>query len=325
MEQPLVSILVPIYNVEKYIERCIMSLMEQSYLNIEYIFVNDCTPDSSINILTKTIKKYPTRKNIKIIHHKHNKGLAAARNTGLNNCSGEWISFVDSDDFLEKNAIEIMMQKAIDEKSDIVIGDYQIITNESIIVSKRPKLQYTKLEYLQALLRWDEIELTLWGKLINARLFKDTNIRSFEGNDFGEDFAVTPRIVYFANKITFLNQVVYNYECSNITSYTKTISNKSIDSLIFIAQNISTFFANKIEFNILKKDLGKGLICMKLWIYASTHKAYKLNELENIIKKYRIPSPITYKLINYLLNIKFYKFAFLYYKLIYKYNHLIKK
>ena len=194
MEQPLVSILVPIFNVEKYIKRCVTSLMQQGYRNIEYVFVNDCTQDNSISILVETIKEYPQRTNIKIINHESNKGLAASRNTGILNSKGTYISFVDSDDYLEPNAIEIMVKKAIETSADIVIGNFQFIINSSKKIFKRPKNRYDKIEYIQAILRWNEIDLTLWGKLIKRELFSHHNINSFDGYNFGEDFAVTSRI-----------------------------------------------------------------------------------------------------------------------------------
>ena len=103
----MISILVPIYSVEQYIERCAKSLFEQTYTDIEYIFVNDCSPDRSIDILKETILKYPKRKNyVKIINHDVNRGLSAARNTAVENAIGDFILHVDSDDYLEMDAIE---------------------------------------------------------------------------------------------------------------------------------------------------------------------------------------------------------------------------
>ena len=106
-----VSILVPIYGVEKYIERCVRSLLEQSFTDIEYIFVNDCTKDSSMVILNKLIKEYEEKKgSIKIINHEKNGGLAASRITALKNATGEFITFVDSDDYLPIHAIGILIR-----------------------------------------------------------------------------------------------------------------------------------------------------------------------------------------------------------------------
>ena len=118
---PLVSILVPVYNVEQYIERCARSLFEQTYDNLEYIFVDDCTPDKSIQILERVLAEYPQRREqTKIIHHDRNRGLAAARNTAVENCSGVFLTHVDSDDWIEFNAVELLVNKQQENDADIV-------------------------------------------------------------------------------------------------------------------------------------------------------------------------------------------------------------
>ncbi|MEG0697951.1 MAG: glycosyltransferase [Algoriella sp.] len=122
---PKVSILVPIYKVENFIECCATSLFEQNFEHIEYIFVNDKSPDRSIELLKGVIEKYPHRKaNVKIIDHQENKGLAGARNTGVENATGEYILHVDSDDYLDLNAIDLLYTKAVETNSDIVTCNY---------------------------------------------------------------------------------------------------------------------------------------------------------------------------------------------------------
>lgn len=107
---PLVSILIPVYNVEAYIERCARSAFEQSYQNLEFIFVDDATPDASIQVLQRVIADYPDRcDSIKILHHERNRGLAAARNTAIAACHGDFVMHVDSDDWLEPEAAELLI------------------------------------------------------------------------------------------------------------------------------------------------------------------------------------------------------------------------
>ena len=102
-----VSIIVPIYNVEKYIERCAVSLFEQTYSNIEYVFVNDCTPDQSITVLKRVIDCYPHRASqTKIINHDYNCGVAISRNTALEHSTGEFVCQVDPDDYIELDAFD---------------------------------------------------------------------------------------------------------------------------------------------------------------------------------------------------------------------------
>lgn len=297
MHTPLVSILVPIYNVEKFIKRCVESLMNQSYNNIEFIFVDDNTPDNSIGILNEILSKYPERKNWQVIHHPYNKGLAATRNTGIEHAHGEWIAFVDSDDYLHINAIENLINKAITTDSEIIIGEYSIVTNNGIHKFKRPKQTFNKIEYIQTLLRWNEVDLTLWGKLFKKELFTKNNIKSYEGYNLGEDFGVTTRLAYYANSITFINNMVYYYENSNASSYTKTVSENSINSLIYITHKIIEFYKEKPDFDKFRKHLYIGLTRMKCWIYYN--KCYKkIEEINTLIQTYQLEEGIYYKLIN---------------------------
>ena len=107
---PKISVIIPVYNVEKYIERCVRSLFEQTLGEIEYIFVDDCTPDGSIAILRRIIEDYPERKPfVSIISHEQNKGLAIARRTGVNAACGEYVAFCDSDDWVDTNMYEKLL------------------------------------------------------------------------------------------------------------------------------------------------------------------------------------------------------------------------
>ena len=114
-----VSVCIPVYGVEKYIERCARSLFEQTMKDdIEFIFVNDCTPDKSIEVLQKVLEEYPNRKEqVKIIHHEINRGVSAARKTALMNSHGEYIIFCDSDDWVDTNLYEVMYKKAVEENN----------------------------------------------------------------------------------------------------------------------------------------------------------------------------------------------------------------
>ena len=122
-QTPKVSMLIPIYGVEKFIERCAISLFEQTYQNIEYIFVNDCTKDDSINVLERVINRYPNRKPfVRIINHTQNKGLAGARNTAVANATGEFIMHVDSDDYVDETMYEDLMRVMILNEKTMVVS-----------------------------------------------------------------------------------------------------------------------------------------------------------------------------------------------------------
>ena len=123
-EQPSVTILVPIYNVEKWIEKCARSAFVQTYENLEYVFVDDCSPDKSVEILQRVVADYTHRAaKVRILHHDHNRGLASARNTLVDACTTEFLFHLDSDDWIEPTAIELLVKKQLETGSDIVTGE----------------------------------------------------------------------------------------------------------------------------------------------------------------------------------------------------------
>ena len=126
-----ISVIVPIYKAEFFIERCIRSLMEQTMKdNIEFVFVNDCTPDNSMQILERVINDYPERSSQIIIwNNPENLGVSRSRKKGIELSSGKYIGWCDSDDFCEKNMFEDMCKKAFDNSSDIVVCNYWEVTN----------------------------------------------------------------------------------------------------------------------------------------------------------------------------------------------------
>lgn len=125
MEVKLVSYIIPIYNVSDYIEKSVGSLLEQSYSNIEYIFINDCSSDDSEIKLRRIIEEFPERRNkIKVITNKQNLGSATTRNIGLDMSRGEYVMFADSDDWISCDYVESMVHKIESGGDDIVYCDY---------------------------------------------------------------------------------------------------------------------------------------------------------------------------------------------------------
>ena len=222
-KQPLVSMLIPIYGVEKFIERCAISLFEQTYQNIEYIFVNDCTKDNSVVILKDVIERYPNRKpHVFVIEHKKNKGLAGARNTAVAAATGEFLMHVDSDDYVDKEIVNksVLVQKAND--ADIVIVDFKQAYPTFDIEVKHPVYSEMSLYCISVLER--NAPNTVWGKLIRTKLYVDNSISCLEGNNQGEDYQVLPKLYYYAKKINNLSQCLYYYDCQNEGAYSNSFS-----------------------------------------------------------------------------------------------------
>lgn len=224
-----ISILVPIYGVEKYIERCAVSLMEQTYPNIEYIFVNDCTRDHSIVILKEVISRYPSRVDqVQIINHEKNRGLAAARNTGVDACSGDYLMHVDSDDWLEINAVEKLVQMEVLQTTDILIFGYNNVYSDKIT---RSNIDFCdKTSYIKNILL-HTTPASIWNKIYKTSFYKTSGIRSIEGVNHGEDYAVVPRLLHKADSISVQNEPLYNYNLTNTGSYTQNITLQSIKTI----------------------------------------------------------------------------------------------
>ena len=115
----LVSIIVPVYKVEKYLNKCVDSILDQSYQNIEVILVDDGSPDNS----GKLCDEYVTNQRVKVIHQK-NMGLSGARNTGIENSTGDYLMFIDSDDYIDKDMVKYLVKKSFETNTDIVVCDY---------------------------------------------------------------------------------------------------------------------------------------------------------------------------------------------------------
>ena len=227
IETPKVSILVPVYNVEKYIERCAVSLFEQTYENIEYVFVNDCTPDGSIQVLEQVMKRYPLReKSTRIINHTVNRGLAAARNTGVENCSGEFVVHVDSDDYVELNAVEILVNQQLRSKADIVTG--MMLCHDVNGDSLLPHPHYKTKDEMVLDMMQQTINHSVCKRLIRKSLYDDYGVKAKEGVNCGEDCWAMTQLAYYTSSFSFVDEVVYHYDCTRDDSYTFTANMKGV-------------------------------------------------------------------------------------------------
>lgn len=243
----VVSILVPVYGVEKYIERCARSLFEQTYENLEYIFVDDCSPDKSIDILKRVIEDYPNRKErIRIIQHEINRGLAAARNTAIDNATSPFISHIDSDDYLDRDAIQLLVNKQVETGADIVTGSHVVIESTGIKKVFEPEYK-DQHEMLLLEISANSDTHYIWRRLINSNLYRNYHIRVKEGVNFYEDWQQVALLVYYAKNVARIDEHVYYYDCTNSDSYIAKIPrNKALwRQSIEAACIVENFFADK--------------------------------------------------------------------------------
>lgn len=205
---PKVSVIVPIYGVEKYIERCARSLFEQTLDDIEYLFIDDRTPDRSIEILQQVLEEYPQRKPQVVIHRmEKNSGQAAVRKWGMQNATGEYVIHCDSDDWVDTDMYRAMCCKAKEENADVIVCDYNEVSEQKTVY-KKGMLSESKNDLLKDIL-CVKVSCSVWNKLVKRDLFTDSFI--FPTENMGEDLLINVQFVNMAKKIVHVNVPYYYY------------------------------------------------------------------------------------------------------------------
>lgn len=293
-----VSVIIPIFNVENYIERCLHSLFSQTLENIEYVFVNDATPDRSMNILNDVLNLYPFRKSqVKIITHKYNRGVAAARTTGIKAAGGEYIIHCDPDDYVESDMYEKLFTKALDTNADIVTCDHYRISKSNEIIQNIFYISNPQ----ECLVKWYNKKRNgnyamLWDKLVRRKIIEDHKIYPFENIDFGEDFGCVVRFFYYSKSIVSVHIPLYHY-CKRQGSYTETpLTLKTFERRIQLVDIIcdllqdSKFksFCLNLKFNMKLSGRKVYNNKEKIWynLYKETHKhilSFRDNSLKSRI------------------------------------------
>ena len=274
MLQPLVSILVPIYHVEKFIERCARSLFEQTYEHIEYIFVDDCTPDHSIVILQQTLRDYPERVNhSKILHHPQNTGIAEVRNTLLSEAKGEYILFIDSDDWIEKNTVELLCQKAVTENADIVTCDFYVTYPDQEICSHQtPSNDYT--ENLKRIISL-QINTYLVTMLTKRSLYEKNQIRFLPGLNISEDYIVCVKLFFYAQKIVSVPVALYHYIQYNPRHYSN-LTLHNIECRLQAIREVDNFCREKEILPLVKQEIdGRKFIVKSAFLLQEEFRNFK--------------------------------------------------
>lgn len=244
-----VSVIIPIYKVENYIERCAVSLMEQTLDDIEFIFVDDCSPDNSVEILMSVIEKYPSRRDsVKIVKMDQNSRQAAVRAYGMRLATGDYIIHCDSDDWVDVDLYEKMYIEAVSKDADAVfcsiIDEYansSVLRNEYILPSTGKEL----------VSKWycSNIGMHTWSKLVRRSIFIENNLYPYEGINLWEDNGLMLRFFYYANKISSINDSAYHYNQANQNAITASYGRKEIDQMLQCAKQLEQFFASKPDAN----------------------------------------------------------------------------
>ncbi|MFZ7119656.1 MAG: glycosyltransferase [Eubacteriaceae bacterium] len=265
-----ISVIVPIYNVEKYISKCIISLLNQTLKNIEILLINDGSTDSSKKIIMEFQEKYPNK--IKVIN-KNNEGVSVARNLGIIKSSAQYIAFVDADDWLHQEMLELMYKKAIENKSDLVLCNARVIDEKegslrsiwkSGNLNRSVENIYDNKELINTILP------APWGKLFKKSLFIDNDI-FFPLYLRNQDLGTIPRILIHCKSISKVDEALYNYlyrDCSAMRTYDNKIldvvKNLYIVDDYYQNRGIHKEFVKELEYLFIEHLLFRAVYRIKL-------------------------------------------------------------
>lgn len=210
---PKVSVIIPVYGVEKYIERCARSLFEQTLDDMEYLFIDDCTPDKSIEILRRVLEEYPQRKSQVIIHRMaQNSGQALVRKWGIDNSTGDYIIHCDSDDWVDCNMYRDLYVQAVETESDVVVCDYFIT---DCAISKRIKAcDSVERNKLAENILYHKNAASLCNKLIKRDLYINRGV-TYPKCSMAEDITLVVQLLWYCKSITYIEKAYYYYYSNN--------------------------------------------------------------------------------------------------------------
>ena len=235
---PKVSVIIPVYNAEKTIEKCCNALFAQTLQDMEFIFVDDCSTDRTIDII-RSFGDKELKKRTRIISQSQNMGVSAARQNGLEHANGEYVIHCDSDDWPEPDMYEKLYKKAIDEQADIVCCDYVADYKTESIVYRFPDNSIGNPSFCIK-----PIEGAVWNKLIKRTLFVDNNISFPIGVNLGEDFVVVTSARVVAKRETVLHEPLYHYNQMNVSSITHNYTRERFIEVLKLAKELEFFLKN---------------------------------------------------------------------------------
>lgn len=265
-----VSVLVPVYNVSLFIERCARSLFEQTLDDIEYIFVNDCTPDDSMELLEKVQVQYPGR-NVRIISHGQNRGLAVARKTALLAASGDYVCCVDSDDYLDKDMMEVMYEKAVAESADIVVSDIWMEYPDKTEIYYDHVSADTEKNKADMLVCTGKVSPSLCNKMIKRQFWLGTDAFAPDNIRYCEDRCVVTRLYFKARKIVKVDRAFYHYTHSNVNSITHKVVLGHFEDTVTLWTLLDGFLKQEGVWRQYEEYAEWAKVCMKLRLMIDTN------------------------------------------------------
>ena len=258
-----VSILVPFYNVEMYVGRCVESLFTQSYKHIEYIFVDNCSTDGSRDVIARNIAKYGMSKQCKMIVHEQNMGISASRNDCLDNMTGDYFLFVDSDDYIDNDMVELLVEAALKEDADISGCGY-IEEYEDHRVEHPQKYTNDHDEMMRAITLLT-IKGVMWKLLVRSTIVTDhrDEVRFIPDRNMVDDYLFCCQLFYYAKRFVGVDRCMYHWIQYNPNNYTHT-SISTVESQAAAIRKTEEFYREKGVYEIIEESLLRRKFVSKL-------------------------------------------------------------
>ena len=264
MEQKIkVSILVPFYKVEKYVGRCVESLFTQTYHNVEYVFVNDCTPDNSMEVINDKIEEYGLASKCKMIVHEQNLGISASRNDCLDNMTGDYFLFIDSDDYIDTDMVELLVEAAIKENADISgCGYIEEFADHSV---EHPQKYTNDHDEMMRAITLLTIKGVMWKLLVRSTIVTDhrDEVRFIPDRNMVDDYLFCCQIFYYAQRFAGVDRCMYHWIQYNPNNYTHTTV-FAVESQAAAIRKVEQFYKDKGIYGVVEEELTQRKFISKL-------------------------------------------------------------
>lgn len=327
-QQPKVSVVIPVYKVEPYIEKCVRTLFAQTLDSLEYIFVDDCSPDNSITVMQRVLEEFPNRKDqVKVIRHNPNEGVAKTRQDGIDAATGEYIIHCDPDDWVELDMYESMYNKAKETNADLVICDYYNVNGDKVRLNKQIIEEPSSISVLKGItgLLFHVLHGSTWNKMLRASCYM--NVRIPSDVSYCEDVFLWCQILRQDLKIEKIDKGYYYYRANPnglVSSRNKETQKKDLnlighyEKLLSISNNLEySTCLKRLIFNVITSRflLGGNMSSSEFSFRFKKYKSFitkdiKLGKINNLIVKmafhgYRKSSRFIYRLKNKMYKLKY--------------------
>ncbi|WMX35610.1 glycosyltransferase family 2 protein [Aeromonas caviae] len=267
---PKVSVIVPVYNTELYVERAIISLMEQTLDDVQFIIIDDGSKDNSLNIIKQVITRYPARQGQVTLISRENRGVAATRAQGMELATGDYVIHLDSDDWAEFNWLEALYTKAIEDNADVVVCDYSMIFKESVKLV-RQETKSSGVECIGQLLA-GKLHGSTCNKLIRGSIVVKNAVKFNSETNYLEDYIFILKVFYYAKRVSRVDLSLLNYNKVNCNSITYEIDEFKAKNIRIAIEDIKYFLMD----NGVYKDFERYFLRLCL-----THKSEMICRLNS--------------------------------------------